>query len=481
MERTGILKKDEVSAFTETRNNSTIRTMRGKRWGNGASIAACGIAAMLLACSLLWYRTVVYPAYVPAWQVHMFDHADYRFLAEYFWNIPHEPQTYIAEFGGSWGAYLQMIPFRGIGVGTVYLFMLRPLEHIVHPSGMLAAFMGIAYIIACGTVWQRFGRLAAIACFTAFLFPAKTWALSSELLAEPLLRTLMVLLWAIYVWIDGKNERIAQAVPLIWLLTFAITCTKSMWFLLPITLGITMLVLPSSGTEARKSRMATGALFLVPVTLFMIHGIGWGYWGITAGNGLHANYKTSGAYLAEFCITHKGTELCNTQHPINQYWQVPMNEGIPQAEWREFDRRATSYLLSRNALGEFLNGIAQQTNFPAGITGNTPFSRSNIALVLDLASWLLLIIGLGYRRTALLAALTLSMWIIPGIGTIFAAYTARYARATAGLPLATALLIGTIIARENWRKLAHMQRKKTRIIATSTVAPSPAGASPVRR
>ncbi len=455
--------------------------MRSKCRSNSASIATCGIAAMLFACSLLWYRTAVYPAYVPAWQVHMFDHADYRFLAEYFWNIPHEPQTYIAEFGQSWGAYLQMIPFRGIGVGTVYLFVLRPLEHIVHPSGMLAAFMGITYIIAYGAVWRRFGRLAAIACLMVFLFPAKMWALSSELLAEPLLRTLMMLLWAIGVWIDGKGKRVTQAIPLIWLLTFAITCTKSMWFLLPITLGITLFILPSSETEARKSRMAIGALFLVPVTLFVIHGIGWEYWGLTAGNGLHANYKTSGAYLAEFCITHKDSELCNNQHPINHYWQVPIHEGISQAEWREFDRQATPYLLGRNALGEFLNGIAQQTNFPAGITGNTPFSRSNIALVLDLGSWLLLIIGLGYRRTALLAALALSMWIIPGIGTVFAAYTARYARATAGLPLATALLIGTIVVRENWRQLTHMRREKTRMISTSTVAPSPAGASPVRR
>src|SRR5262245_46661904 len=54
-------------------------------------------------------------------QTSNFHRSDYRLLAEHFWNIHTPASTY--EVDDDWQAFLRAIPFRGIGLGTVYLLV----------------------------------------------------------------------------------------------------------------------------------------------------------------------------------------------------------------------------------------------------------------------------------------------------------------------------------------------------------------------
>ena len=83
------------------------------------ALIAYTAAVFIIAASFTSYAGQFSP--VGRWQADTYDPADYRFVAEYFWNVPFVPDTYASYVSDGWDSFLKTVPFRGIGLGTMYL------------------------------------------------------------------------------------------------------------------------------------------------------------------------------------------------------------------------------------------------------------------------------------------------------------------------------------------------------------------------
>lgn len=408
---------------------------------------------LMILVSVGWYALQNDGLQSPVWQVHHFDHADYRFLAEHFWHIPHDLSTYAPEFAGSWGEYLTRVPFRDIGVGTYYLVnaafygMTHGLPS-VHPDQLatwipasLILLLCAAYIAFYVVCKKRAGTLYATICLLALL-TIPGWTLTHELISEPFLRICFVLLLTLTLSI----ETIRRSVPALLALSLVLLLTmhiKAQWLLLAPLMSVALLL--SYRRDVRSAPVISVLLlmFILPLTLMMIHTIGWGTAALTPGKALHMNLKTDGAYVEEFCVDHPTSTVCNPSSDIQRdgWWRLPLGNAAPVDELNALDSGVTSSVLSNpvQLLKDIWSGVMHTTNFPDSLPRN-PF-----LLLLDLLTVLFLIVGLWSRRTALPAATALGLWIIPIIANIFAVYDPRYYRPMAGLPLAIAILIACML------------------------------------
>src|SRR5215210_7935061 len=78
-------------------------------------------ATLIVAASFAAYARQFSPD--ARWAADANDPADYRFIAEYFWDIPFHSDTYDPIWHAGWGDYLRTIPFRGLGLGSLYLLV----------------------------------------------------------------------------------------------------------------------------------------------------------------------------------------------------------------------------------------------------------------------------------------------------------------------------------------------------------------------
>src|SRR5579884_1697119 len=150
-------------------------------------------ALLLMAISLSLYAVGPYTQ----WQTSAYDGGDYRFLAEKFWQIPHDYSTYIPYYREGFRFYLEAVPVRSIGAGSFSLAA-ESMNHLFPASPgrwsttLMLAVQIIAYIFFFRVCLRRFGPGLSVLMLTAMLFPAARWRYADHLMTESLTRTVFI-------------------------------------------------------------------------------------------------------------------------------------------------------------------------------------------------------------------------------------------------------------------------------------------------
>lgn len=425
-------------------------------------------ALAILAVGLWLYAASYGSPLTPRDGFHAFccDNADYRYLAEHFFELPHDLSTYGADFHNGWGKYLDAVPFRDLGVGSYELLMKSVFSgapNLVMPLSLKVLLVAVSlfFFAACR---RRFGTAAAVIALAILTLRPAAWALTDAPLSEPFLRILFLLLLCPLLVLPLKNFRpLPAAIAFITIVLFA-AHVKAQWMFLG------LLVLPVWTMLAVRERQwkCAGTLVLglvaIPLSLSLIHGIGWNDFALVHGSGLHALWKTDGQILSYACarsaaFQEKPPLFCETGQTHYGTWGEFMDAEKPDQNMHvlaaELDRISMQYFLERptTMLREFAIGFRVATNFP---DWDTPW-RWTLDL-LDLASVMLLFVGLLRRETLLLSFTTLSLWLVPAITNMFAIYDPRYHRPMAGLPLAMATMFALHLVRRwivQWKTHPH--------------------------
>jgi len=398
------------------------------------------IAIIALFVSYAWFSNFQSVG-LEHFQVHVVDSADYRFVAEHFWGIAHDYRTYAPEFSSDWGAYLSTVPFREIGIGTFYLAFTRVvgLNQNLIPLFLQMCFYAV-YLLVFFCIWKRYNPFVALICLLVLLSP-KLWASTGELFSEAFLRIIFLLMLSSLLWFYKEKDFVPKFI-ILFVLTLIASQIKSQWVLLS---GIFFICSVAVAFRAKSIKYyVLSALFLlIPVFLILMHGIGWNAWTLTVGGGLHANVKTSGSYLDTYCSEYPDNTVCDPAFEKNTWWLVRTDKAVSISEWQHFDAQASKYFLRDKAqvMSDFIRGMYMATNFPAGIRGDVEFSRSPLFGAVDLFVWIVLLLGLFPRKTRYIVLFSLSLWLVPALGNVFAAYSARFIRPIAGIPLATGILV----------------------------------------
>jgi hypothetical protein len=367
-------------------------------------IVRSGLPILFLFISILYFNTDKADYNPPQWQAHHGDGGDYRYLGELFWGLPHRLETYEPNFSTHWAFFLDHVPFRQIGVGTFYVLFISLFYRHASITTQLAAaafwlpviltgLMAISYLFfytACRKVW---GWKLSLAAFVCLLFPPRFWALNGELLTEPFLRICLVNILALLVLFQTERL-VGLKIALVFLFIIFAAQVRSQWlayafFLLPFL--ILFLI-------ARKHyRLIWGSLgltLLVPLSLYAVNLIGWGYPAITTCTGFHINLKTDGK-LMEYIAARIDRQ--RAAHPavkirtpvylqdtglMEPWWHfnfpLPTQSDLPtvhalQNDYLLLDKYTSAYLLAdwpNRILIPLIDGCFMLTNFTPDVAGD---------------------------------------------------------------------------------------------------------------
>jgi hypothetical protein len=386
-----------------------------------------------------------------------FDEADYRFVAEHFWGLEHDWETYDKDFANGWGALLSAVPFRDVGVGTYYLATRAALE-TVGASGDIAAVGAwmsrslVLLLVASSTgvflaMRRTTGDLLALAGLALLLLPAVQWEATRSLLSEPLLAILFITLLACTI-AGGSSRK-----PLLWgIATMAAVLlaaqVKVQWLALAIVLlPLWLLVLRARRAPWTHHVLLTLAAVAIPVSVMVVHRVGWNTSALTPGVGLHVNFKHGGEPYREFC---KGEgravpELCNNDYPVIDWWGIPFAPTVSADDVTAFDASARLFVL-RDPMR-----MVRDITEPLQKASIAPLLKEHPSwhwpvMIADVIVWLLLIAGLFSPRTRLLAGTGLALWLLPAAGNAFSSFDLRYFRPMQGVVLVAAMAVGASLA-----------------------------------
>lgn len=424
-------------------------------------------AFTIIAVSLCAYMFLRSDLAFQTWQVRNFDDADYRYLAEHFFGIRHDFESYDEKFIQGWGNFLDRVPIREIGVGTAYLLLkgivvlfqalsLSVSESVMMPW-MLKFLLAVCYLIFAGSIQRRYGYLASIISVAILAVPPSQWLLTERLLAEPFLRMCIVLLLSLLLDLESGQKNPAKAILWIGVLLILMVHLRTEWILFSV--GVLCVLL----WHARRlhwsisaRRRIIGFLIAVPLSLSVVHYIGWGTLSPARGAGLQLNLQTKSAYLLELCETAfpRSLPLYCVNSPneyIDDFFGMYFGPKVTDQELAALDRGVLPYVVSRplNALQRFIKGTVIATNFPSGLDAKDrpESSRTLIVLLVDVLTWLLLFAGLWKRETRLTCIAALLLWIVPAAGFVVSSYVTRYHRCMAGIPLA----MGIVSNMKRWK------------------------------
>jgi len=387
-------------------------------------------------------------------------------VAEHFWYIPHDPTTYAPEFQGHWGSYLSRVPFRDITVGSYYLGLrtgyrllfpnvtFRPDAVSAWYSISLKIFFCIALFFFYRVCQKRFGTWCAFLCTALLSLPPQNWFLTNELLAEPFLRLYLLIAATLLILLTNENHKRRWLWGGLLALTIILSAlTKTQWILFGIILLPIMILGWWWNTYSWRSLFPfLLVLALVPISLSLVHWIGWQEYALTPGFGLHANRKSGGASTRYACSIGKSEmgvlpRFCATNSPnVDPYWGVNVGQDVSQKEFRLLDRLSKQYFLTqgKNLISDFWSGLKLATTFSRRNQSSTGFLYYGERIV-DVLTWLLLLFGLLHRKTFLLASTGLALWIVPSTSMIVENYDERYFFAMAGIPTVLAVLIAVLL------------------------------------
>ncbi len=415
-------------------------------------------ALAILAVGLTLYTVSYGSPFMPREGFHAFccDNADYRYLAEHFFGLPHDLSTYGADFHNGWGRFLDAVPFRDLGVGAYELLMRSVFSgppNLTMPVSLkvLLFAASLLFFAACR---RRFGTIPAVIALAIIALRPAAWALTDAPLSEPFLRILFILLLCLLLALPAKNDRPPLSMTLVFVVIVMLAAhVKAQWMVLGFLMFPVWIVLAARKQQWKCAGALAFGLLAIPLSLSIIHGIGWNDFAVVRGGGLHALWKTDGQILPYACVRSPAFRetpplFCETGQTHYGTWGEFMDAQKPDQDMRvlaaELDRLSMQYFLEHpmTMLQDFVLGFRFATNFPEWET------RGRQALdLLDFASVTLLFLGLFRRKTLLLSFTTLSLWIIPAIMNMFAVYDPRYHRPMAGIPLAIAAVVALHLVR----------------------------------
>jgi hypothetical protein len=446
-----------------------------------AALPAYLAAVLLIAVSFYLYASQFSP--VGRWSADANDPADYRFVAEYFWNVPFHPETYDGIWHGGWGDYLRLMPFRSIGLGSAYLLAgwLRLGHAPATPAEVVAAGIALAYVeklLLAGALLtlfvvlrRRWGMPLAFGGLAVTAFPPIYWRISDDFLTEAPQRVAFLFAFACAIALSGRaadDERRGgdAAAYLLLALLLAATHLKVQWYV-----GAA-LVLPLLVLQTKRGPLLSGrtvalcaAAAMIPVSVLAVNWIGWSSLTLSPGFGLHANLRYEGDVLREYSARMAGTAdapaFVDRTRPRLRWWDIYVGPEISRAQYEAFDDFGRAYVRARpvSALKTFWTGITLASTVP-GVQRVWPDGRirlepleppwAGIVRGLDIAVWILLTVGLGLRQTRIPCAFALVLWIIPAVGNIVSPYELRYHLPMAGIgPIAAACV--AVTAWQRWR------------------------------
>jgi hypothetical protein len=417
-------------------------------------------AILLIGASWMAYAQGREDFRFPRWQVHHFDHADFRYLAERFWGQEHDMQTYAQEFQEAWGGYLDIIPFREIGVGSYYLVVravtgfvtgaenMRP-ENLAFaiPFSMQLLLAGSYLLLytVCRRIWGMAPALIVLACM---VLPLGIWTITEELLSEPLLRICFVLLLASLLPLTQPGGKHRGSILLFLLVTFCMVHLKSHYMLLA------LLVLPALLLPRRHDLPLIAASIAIvvamPLSLIAVHKLGWDVYSGANGFGPYVSFRTNGRSLAYACDHLQGNDgmsICDAWRNgeyMNGFWQFPFPPQATAADYLAIDGASRVFLLS-DPIGmittlvtelRHVNGFEippPRTGFPAWLT--------NLFLLLNILTIGILAVGVCARRTAPIACYGLALLAVPWLMSVLVYHLPKYYSILAVLPFAIAILV----------------------------------------
>jgi hypothetical protein len=437
-------------------------------------LAALG--AYLSALVLIWLSYASYSAQftpVGRWAADANDPADYRYIAEFFWGVPFNPATYDVIWHGGWGDYLRLIPFRSIGLGTFYLLAgwLRLGHAPATPEEVLAAGIALAYaqkvllaialLVLYAVVRRRWNTALALFAVVVTAFPPVYWRTSDDFLTEPPQRIFFLSAFACAIALsgprrtDGGDRSTLPAFLLLGLWGVA-THLKVQWYIGAIML-LPVLVSETSRRNliSRRALGLAAAAALVPVSVMAVNWIGWRTLTLSPGFGLHVNLRYEGDVLREYTAVMADAParpaFADPSRPHLRWWNIYVGPEITRAQYEAFDSFGRDYLRQRpgSALRNFWTGLQFASTVPAvqrvtaGRIRLEPLDAPWSTLVrwLDVATWILLGVGLAFPDTRLPCAVALVLWIVPAVGNIVSPYEPRYHLPMSGIAAVAAACV----------------------------------------
>jgi hypothetical protein len=380
----------------------------------------------------------------PLDQVSSSDPSEYRYAAEQFFGVPHDLESYAPYFKTQWPLFLETVPFREIGLGTLFL-----LTNVLSGGQAMLALPLLAKLLLAGSsllffaaVRKRYGTAPAAAALAVVVLPVIAWTYTDALVTEAYARMLFLCCLSLAVASRGhvRNATIAVTLPL----TLLLTHLKVQWLLFGFILFGALAFLSLLEHHWGKALLAMLSFVLLPLTVSLVHWIGWHDARVNPGISLHVMHKSWGEAREAACQRtfeeRPPAEFCNRPFTVS-HW-VDFANGLPAGEIatrvRALDATALPYLLSKPTalIVDLARGVFYATNFPF-----LPRPWNFLLKPVDLLCWIVLALGLTRRRTFLFAVLGLGMWIVPAVGTIFGQFDDRYQIPAAGVVLALALLI----------------------------------------
>ena len=417
-------------------------------------MAAWAFAIALVGLSFFSYASQFDPG--SRWQASNFDPADYRLLAEHFWHVPTPASTY--DVDPDWQAFLRTIPFRGIGLGTLYLFVgVLKTGHVPStPQDILAAGVLLAtlekVLLAASlfflfeVVRRRWGTIQALVAITATALPPRFWRLSDDFLAEPVLRICFLLLLASAIAI-GRRKSLGLPIAMMMLMIVA-AHLKADWALGGLLLLPILLFSPPVSSVTVRSKIALCALAaLIPISIVGVNWLGWRMLSPRPGLAFHVNLKYGEQLVRSFCeqpgAADRRSPFCDEGRPRRFWWDVYIGRDVTVKDMTAFDRYARRDLLEHPARDarELWAGLGLASSVP-GTTSRlgqgfrvTPISEPWRTIVwwMDLCVWILLLAGLTSPDTRLPCGVALVLWFVPAVGNIVSLYELRYHMPMAGI------------------------------------------------
>jgi len=449
-----------------------------------AAFAGALLLVAVSCASYLSYAARVRPA--ERWEASDYDPADYRFVAEYFWGVPFVPATYDPLWAGGWGAYLRTVPFRGIGLGSLYLAIgwLRLGHAPATPSEVLttglvlATLEKIAFAAALLTVFaavlRRWGAGLAFLTLAVTGFPPHFWRFFDDFLAEPVTRILFLFAFACTLAMQDcrSTGRLAFVVAALFFLAAQL---KVQWYVGALLLLPVLLVqFRTTGVRWPRAALLSAAMLAIPLSVIAVNWIGWKETTLSPGIGLHANLRSNGEVLRGFsAMTAEQPSrpaFADPRRPWLRWWNLYIGAEATRADYDALDRYANRYLRSHPAAaaGAFFEGLRLASTVPGvtrinnGIVRLVPLAPpwSTVVRALDVLVWVLLLIGMAFGETRAPCGLALVLWLVPAIGNILSPYEIRYHMPMAGIGAAAAATV--VVA------LARRMRPAERLLASET-------------
>jgi hypothetical protein len=405
---------------------------------------------------LLWVFGFAYLAliYTPVWGISAYDAADYVFLAEHFWGVPHSG-NYGFDFSSEWREFLSNFPFRQIGVGSVYLILKFFLGDSVLKLGpYVLQFLLIATYIWLGSrISRQTGLTAGIASVVVLVGTTYLPASGAMIFTEPFIRMFLVILTGLIVFNKDEDRAPYRLSILLPIVALFLVHFKMQWIIFVVLIisyeAVELIRRPSSKYELGVFLILT---LMIPISLLAVNVIGWNCYTIgTAGYGLHAMNMEPGSgaqFLKISCeipglFSHQ-PKYCAEQQYIFSTWADFLRFQYADQSIKELiaglDRLAS--MKSNYTIGSIFEtvyaGIPDITNFPFIESKGILFY---LARSFDLLVGCICLIGLYFKKNRWAGAFFIALLIVTLAGRHVAFWDVRYLTTFAGLPIIIAAKI----------------------------------------